>query len=111
MIRSDFGQIRQSNGGGVASELGVKESYQHAPKRVNQGSGEADVGSLPNNITLLITAVVAKFSSTRYGIASTRFNPGIVKEIVLSSAASAFACSAVSSTSGGRTFAHAGSFA
>jgi hypothetical protein len=52
MIRSDFGQIRQSNGGGVASELGVKESYQHAPKRVNQGSGEADVGSLPNNITL-----------------------------------------------------------
>jgi hypothetical protein len=30
---------------GVASELGVKESYQHAPKRVNQGSGEADVGS------------------------------------------------------------------
>ena len=38
--------------GWVASELGVKESYQHAPKRVNQGSGEADVGSLPNNITL-----------------------------------------------------------
>ena len=37
--------------------------------------------------------------------------PGIVKEIVLSSAASVFACSAVSSTSGGRTFAHAGSFA
>jgi len=55
--------------------------------------------------------VVAKFSSTRYGVVSTRFSPGIVKEIVLSSAASVLACSAVSSTSGGRTFAHAGSFA
>ena len=56
-------------------------------------------------------ALVAKFSSTRYGGASTRFNPGIVKEIALSSAARVFACSAVSSTSGGRTVAHAGSFA
>jgi hypothetical protein len=39
------------------------------------------------------------------------FNPGIVKEIAVRSAASVVACSAVSSTSGGRTFAHAGSFA
>ena len=37
--------------------------------------------------------------------------PGIAKEMALSSAARVLACSAVSSTSGGRTVRHAGSFA
>ena len=40
---------------------------------------------------------------------STLLTPGIVNPIALSSTASVFACSGVSSTSGGRTFAHAGS--
>jgi uncharacterized membrane protein len=54
--------------------------------------------------------LLGAFSAFSFQI-SAFSSPGIVKEMALSSAASVFACSAVSSTSGGRTVRHAGSFA
>ncbi len=52
---------------------------------------------------------LSAFSSFQHLNVSTSqlLSLGIVKEIVLSSAARVFTCSAVSSNSGGRTFAHA----
>src|ERR1700730_665231 len=62
------------------------------------------------NPAALRQSIVSEHSGCTSGSVTSQLLHRIVKEIASSSEKSVFACSAVSSTSGGRTFAHAGSF-